>query len=420
MNIGTLPENVDTLIVGAGHAGLTMSALLKEAKQEHLLLERRTSLGGGWQDRWDAFTVVTPNWVSSFPGWAYDGPDPDSFMSKDRIVERVAQYADVIDAPVALGTEVRRMAPQGDGSFKVETNRGELTAREVVVATGSYHTSRVPALAAEISPRITQLHSHDYHNEAALPDGAVLIVGTGQTGVQLAEEMTEAGRKVYLAVGRSWRAPRRYRGRDIFGWLAQIAMNGAQYGVGLPSADQLPDPTMKFLANPHVSGQHGGHDTNLRRFAAEGMTLAGRLTAADGERVTFAPDLGERLAFADGFFDQMLRGKIDTFIQNAGIEAPPDDRVPFLYQPPELTELDLSAAGISTIIWATGYGLDFGWIDAPIFEARGYPTNKLGVSPIPGLYFLGLLWQRGEPSATLVGPRIDGPHLVEQMAYARV
>lgn len=150
------------------------------------------------------------------------------------------------------------------------------------------------------------------------------------------------------------------------------------------------------------------------------MTLTGRLETANGEHLTFAADLAEKLTLADRFFDERLRGPIDGFIEKAGLDAPPDDRVAFDHQPPELTELDLSAAGISTIIWATGYGLDFGWIDVPIFDERGYPSNRLGVSTIPGLYFVGLLWQRGEPSATLVGPRIDGPHLVEQMAYAKV
>lgn len=420
MNIGTLPENVETLIVGAGHAGLSMSSMLSEARQEHIVLERRTRLGGGWQDRWDSFTLVTPNWVSSFPGWAYDGPDPDGFMSRDRIIDRVARYAEVVDAPVALGTEIRRLAPDRDGRFTVETNRGELTARQVVVATGSRHSPRVPPFAANVSPRVTQIHSHDYRNQSALPAGAVLVVGTGQTGVQLAEEMAAAGRKVYLSVGRAGRAPRRYRGTDIFGWLAQLVMHGARYGIQIPTVDQLPDPNLKFRADPHVSGANGGHETNLRRFAADGMTLTGRLLSADGERLTFAPDLGEQLAAADRFFDDELREPIDAFIEKAGIAAPPDDRTPFDFQPPEVTELDLSAAGIATIIWATGYGLDYGWIDAPIFGDRGYPRNKLGVTDIPGLYFVGLLWQRDEASATLVGPMIDGPHLVEQMALARV
>jgi putative flavoprotein involved in K+ transport len=194
-----LPDDVDVLVVGAGHAGLAMSGLLGEAGHEHVV-ERRDRLGGGWQDRWDEFALVSPNWTASFPAWAYDGPDPDGFMHRDEIVARVARYADVAGAPVALDTEVLELRPVDGGGFDVFTNRGELAARRVVVATGSYHRPRLP-LAQRISDRVLQLHAHDYRREAALPDGAVLIVGSGQTGLQLAEEMFAAGRPVYISVG---------------------------------------------------------------------------------------------------------------------------------------------------------------------------------------------------------------------------
>lgn len=416
MRITTLPESVDTLVVGAGHAGLTMSALLTEQGHEHLLLERRATLGGGWQDRWDAFTLVTPNWTSSFPGWPYDGPDPDGFMPRDRIVERVARYAEVLDAPVALATEVQRLVPGADGRFRVQTSSGDLTASQVVVATGSFHAPRVPEFAARISTRVRQLHSHHYRNEAGLPPGAVLAVGSGQSGVQLAEELFETGRTVYLSVGTAGRIPRRYRGRDYFWWLAQVARHGGEHGLSLPTADKLPDPRMRFAANPHLSGHHGGHETNLRRFAANGMTLVGHLQGADGERLTFAPDLGTNLARADRFFDERFRDLIDGYIERAGIEAPPDDREPFDFEPPEVTELDLAGAGISTIIWTGGYAMDFGWIQAPIFDERGYPQHQRGVSPVPGLFFLGLTWQHTQPSATLFGTTPDARYLMEQMA----
>ena len=253
-----------------------------------------------------------------------------------------------------------------------------------------------------------------------LPDGAVLVVRSGQTGVQLAEELSDAGRRVYLSVGTAGRAPRRYRGVDIFGWLARIARQGPEFGLGLPTVDLLPDPNLKFAANPHVSGRDGGHDTNLRRFAADGMQLAGRLVAAEGERVTFADDLPPELIHADRFFDDHLRDLIETFIDKAGLDVPPDDRAPFDYEPRALTELDFETAGVSTIIWATGYALDYGWIDAPIVGDRGYPRNDRGVSEIPGLYFLGLLWQHTQASATLVGPALDGPYLAEKLTMAAV
>jgi putative flavoprotein involved in K+ transport len=358
---------------------------------------------------------VTPNWMSSFPGWAYDGGDADGFMGRDEIAARVARYAEVIGAPVALGTEVERLAPEAVGGFRVATNRGELSARQVVVATGSYHRPRLPAWAQSISGRVAQLHSHDYRNQAALPEGAVVVVGSGQTGLQLAEELFEAGRRVYIAVGSAGRVPRRYRGRDIFAWLTEIIRHGAEKGVTLPTADQLPDPRRRFNPMPALTGRNGGHDTNLRQYAADGMRLAGHLTGADGELLSFAGDLTESLEHADGFFEERFRGVIDSYIERAAIEAPPADHVAVDHQPEELTELNLRKAGISTLIWATGYDLGFGWIDAPILDELGYPRNVRGASTVPGLYFLGLVWQHSQASASLIGPELEGPHLVEVM-----
>jgi putative flavoprotein involved in K+ transport len=414
-----LPAAVDVLVVGAGHAGLTMSGYLTHAGREHVVVDRRATLGGGWQDRWDQFRLVTPNWTSSFPGWAYDGPDPDGFMGRDEIAARVARYAEIVRAPVALATEVRRLRPLDDGGFVATTSRGELSAREVVVATGSYHTPRIPPLAQHIPRRVTQLHAHDYRNEAALPGGAVLVVGSGQTGLQLAEELFEAGRRVFVAVGSAGRIPRRYRGRDIFAWLADVIRDGAAHGVTLPTAEQLPDGRSRLSAMPALTGRNGGHDTNLRRYAAQGIALGGRLAGADGERITFAGDLQPSLERADRFFDERFRGIIDSFIERAGIAAPPADDAAVSHEPAELTELNLAEAGVSTVIWATGYGLDYGWIDAPVLDELGYPRNVRGVAAVPGLYFLGLLWQHSQASASLVGPALDGPHLVEMMGRAR-
>src|ERR1044072_8348980 len=178
-----------------------MSHFLTQAGREHLVIERRDHLGGGWQDRWDEFTLVTPNWTSSFPGWAYDGTDPDGLMRRDEITARVARYAEVVTAPVTRGTEVQRLTPINGRGFRVATSRGELSARQVVVATGSYHTPRMPGFAKHISSRVVQIHSQNYRNESALPAGGVLIVGSGQTGLQLAEELFESGRSVFVSVG---------------------------------------------------------------------------------------------------------------------------------------------------------------------------------------------------------------------------
>ena len=412
----TLPRDIDVLVIGAGHAGLAMSSFLSQASREHLVIDRRDHLGGGWQDRWDEFRLVTPNWTSSFPGWAYDGADPDGFMTRDEITARVARYADVVGAPVALATEIQRLTPIDGAGFLAATSRGELLARQVIVATGSYHTPRVPLLARHVADRVTQLHSHEYRNEAMLPPGGVLIVGSGQTGLQVAEELFAAGRQVYVAVGSAGRVPRRYRGRDLFSWLADVIRRGHEVGVTLPTAEQLPDGRRRFSAMPALSGHDGGHDTNLRQYAADGITLAGHLTAGDGERLTFAGDLTRNLELADQFFDERFRPIIDAYIERAAIGAPPDNRVAIVHEPEEVTEIHLRRAGISTIIWATGYGLDYGWIEAPLLDEFGYPRNARGVAAIPGLYFLGLLWQHSQASASLLGPSLDGPYLLETMS----
>ncbi len=405
------PRQVETVVVGAGQAGLVMSSFLGQAGREHVLLERRDTLGGGWQDRWDAFRLVSPNWVTALPGFPYDDPDPDAFMPRDSVVARIRRYAEVISAPVELGTGVSRLSTrEGAGRrFRLETNRGPFEAENVVVAAGGFHAPRIPAVAANLPARIVQVHSHEYRNEAALPPGAVLVVGTGQSGVQLAEELQRAGRRVILSVGHCGRVPRRYRGQDIFAWMVELMTNGK-----LPSVDKLPDPRLRFACNPHLSGHDGGHDTNLRRFAAEGMRLVGRLEGVDGERVRFAPDLSANLHFADKFFDERIRAEVDGIIEAAGIDAPPDDREPFEYEPPEVPELDLAADGISTVLWTSGYRLDFSWIDLPIFDEQGAPRHLRGVTEVPGLTFLGLPWQLNQTSATFVGVASDARYLAER------
>jgi len=410
-------SRIDTVVVGGGQAGLTISSYLRAAGREHVVLERRDSLGGGWQDRWDAFRLVTPNWTASFAGFPYDGDDPDGFMPRSEIAARVARYAEVIDAPIQLGTAVRRLErrDRGPGRFRLTTDRGAIDADAVVVATGSFHGPRIPPAGARIAARVRQLHSHAYRNEAALPPGAVLVVGSGQTGVQIAEELHDTGRRVFLAVGHCGRVPRRYRGGDIFHWLWTIRMRGHEFGTTLPTVDQLQDPRLRFACNPHLSGHGGGHDTDLRRFASEGMTLVGRFEDADGEAIRVAPDLETNLAFADGFFDSRYRSLIDTYIERAGIDAPPDDRRPFAFDPPARAGLDLAAEGISTIVWTTGYRLDYGWIDLPIFDEYGSPRHDRGMTEVPGLAFIGLAWLLDQGSATLWGVKRDAADLAERL-----
>jgi putative flavoprotein involved in K+ transport len=416
----SVPSAVETVVIGAGQAGLSMSHYLSQAGREHIVLEARPTLGGGWQDRWDEFCLVTPNWSTSLPGFEYDGDDPDGFMLRAAIVARIARYAGVIDAPVRLGTGVKRLSALPDGRFHLDTTDGLIDATVVVVATGSFHRPKKPPVAPELPKRLTQVHSHEYRKESDLPPGAVLVVGSGQSGAQLAEELFEAGRRVYLSVGSAGRMTRRYRGRDSVAWLSDLAHNGERFGATLPTVDMLSSPLAKFAGNPAMSGHGGGHDTNLREFASRGITLLGRIERVDGERLSLAPDLPANLRRADGFFEERFKGLIDRYIESAGITAPPDDRVQFDFEPAVLDRIDLEGAGISTVLWTTGYRSDYGWIDLPIFDEFGYPRQRRGVTEVPGLYFVGLLWQHTLLSATLVGVALDVAHVAGQMRLPAV
>jgi putative flavoprotein involved in K+ transport len=411
-----LPSKTDTVVVGAGHSGLIMSALLAHAGREHVVLERRSTVGGGWQDRWDSFCLVTPNWSTSFPDFRYEDGHPGGFMARDEIVRRVARYEDVIGAPVVREAGVRRLALHGRGGFRIETEQGVVDADHVVVATGSFHEPRIPPIAAGLPARLTQLHTQRYRSETSLPPGGVLVVGSGQSGVQIAEELAEAGRRVFISVGSAGRFPRRYRGRDIFEWIALLVTRGEQVGIAMPTVEKLPDPRAKFAGNPALSGRDGGHDTNLREFAARGMTLVGRIESVAGERLALAPDLHRNLARADAFFSERMQPLIERFIQEVGIDAPPDDRVSFTFEPAALAEMNLAEADVSTVIWATGYRLAFdSWIEPRIFDQFGYPRQQRGVTDVPGLYFVGLLWQHSMASATLPGVGLEARHIAGEM-----
>jgi putative flavoprotein involved in K+ transport len=411
----TLPKRVDIVVIGAGQAGLTMSWHLRQASRDHVIVERRGTLGGGWQDRWEQFRLVSPNWTAGFPDAPYDGDDPDGYMPRDEIAGRVARYAATIGAPVVLEAGVKRLRTRA-GRFELETVQGSVLAREVVVATGGFHVPHVPAFGDGLTSRVLSLHAHHYRRAADLPAGAVLVVGSGQTGVQLVEELRAAGRDVFLCVGTAGRSPRRYRGRDIFFWLWQLAERGEALGAALPSVDRLPDPRRRLAANPHLSGHDGGHETDLRAMGRAGATLLGRLVAVDGELIRLAPDVGANLAAADGFFDERLRDTFDAFIEAAGLDCPPaEPRTVTAFEPPVVEELDLRKAGVGTILWTTGYRPDLRWIEFPIIDEMGFPRQVRGVTEVPGLFFVGSLWQHDQTSATLFGMPRDARVLAERM-----
>ncbi len=414
-------ESVDTLVIGGGQAGLATSYWLTKAGIGHLVVERREHLGGGWHDRWDSLHLIAPNFTLLLPGMPYEGPDPDGFMPRQQVLAYVQDYAASFGAPVRLGTKIRRLAAADGGFVASVAGGGAIAARNVVLATGPYQRPKTPEAAHDLARHIHQLHSQDYRRPGQLPGGGVLVVGSGVSGTQIAEELHGAGREIHLATSMCPAVPRRYRGRDSIWWLAEVFQHGAEVGVPFPTVAQLPSPAARFDCDPHVSGQDGGHDLSLRAFARRGIRLYGRVDSASGSVVRFSADLADRLAFEERAFDQEFRPLFDAYIAAAGIDAPPDDRAPYdTFTPTTATHLDLDAAAVTTVIWATGYRLDLGWVDLPVFDEWGYPRHERGVVEHPGLYAVGLRWLHSEPSSVFAGVGADAEHIVNHIVANRV
>jgi putative flavoprotein involved in K+ transport len=404
-------ERVDTVIVGGGQAGLATSFCLSQHGHEHVVLEQAAQAASSWRlGRWDSFTLVTPNWTLKLPGAEYDGPAPDAFMPRDDVVAYFERYVDRFQVPVHYNAHVDSIEPLDSGGFRVTTPESTYVARNVVIATGFERLPKVPAFTTALSPRLMQLHSSQYRNAESLPEGGVLVVGSAQSGAQIAEELYQHGRHVFLSVGGAGRVPRRYRGKDVVAWLTQV-------GFFDMTPDKLPVPKEQF-APPHVSGTQGGHSLNLHQFACDGVTLLGHLRDVSHETVSLAPDLHESLAHADQF-ERELQKMVDGYIQANGLDAPEEE----LPQPrdgfaqPIVERLDLKAAGIETIIWATGYSHDFGLLRMRALGDDGFPRQTSGVSPIAGLYFGGMPWMPSLKTGILAGVgesvRHIAAHIVE-------
>ncbi|MFE4196432.1 flavin-containing monooxygenase [Paenarthrobacter sp. NPDC056912] len=402
----------DTVIIGAGQAGLATSYWLTQAGVEHQILERRDALGGAFQDRWDGFYMNTPNFTLDLPGMPYAGDDPEGFLPRTAIVNLLRRYAEVINAPVHTGVDVTRLSATADGTFSLETSLGHLNARRVVLATGAYQVPKLPAMAAKLPTAITQLHTHDYRNPQQLPDGGVLIVGTGQSGGQIAEELHDAGREVHLAVSTCPEAPRRYRGQDILYWLLETGKHGPDYGINALTREALPSPAARFACNPLLSGTNGGHDIRLRELGRRGMHLHGRLEDIDDGDITFTDDLPERLATVESGFDQRMRKAIDGYIAVAGLDAPEQPPVAADgWMPSEPARMNLADAGVTSVLWATGYGLDLSFIDVPVLDEWRYPRHTAGVTEQAGLYVVGLPWLTRHYSSILGGVGLDAEYV---------
>ncbi|QBR03584.1 flavin-containing monooxygenase [Paraburkholderia pallida] len=402
-------ETVDTLVVGAGQAGVAMSEHLGKLGVPHLVLERNRIAERWRTGRWDSLVANGPAWHDRFPGMEFDDLDPDAFASKERVADYFEAYAKKFRAPIRTGVEVTRVTRNsGRGGFTVETNSGVIEASRVVVATGPFQRPVIPPIAPK-SDRFVQIHSADYRNPEQLPDGAVLVVGAGSSGVQIAEELMRAGKRVYLSVGPHDRPPRTYRNRDFCWWLGVLGLWDTETVV--PGREHV------TIA---VSGARGGHTVNFRKLAHQGMTLVGLTKAFANDVVTFEADLETNLANGDANYLSLLDAA-DAYIARNGLDLPEEPAAREIVPDPDcvahpLIELDLAAAGVTSIVWATGYANDYGWLQVNAFDDKGKPKHQRGVSAEPGVYFVGLPWLSRRGSSFIWGVWHDAKHVAGHIA----
>jgi putative flavoprotein involved in K+ transport len=410
-----MSEHFDIIVIGAGQAGLSIGYYLSKLGRKYAILEQASTITPTWRGRWDSFTLVLPNWTYQIPDHGYDGDDPDGFMDREELVARLEQFSESFNPDIRFNSKVSAIERESNGEhFAVTTNGNTYTADNVVVAAGTFQMPRVPPFSKNLSADITQLHTSQYQNPGLLPEGAVMVVGTGQSGCQIAEELYMSGRKVFLCVGGANRVPRRYRGKDIIYWLNELNFFDQ-------TADSLSSSRERFNAHPFVTGKDGGRSLNLHQFAKDGVILLGHMKNAQDYKVEFVPDLMENLKKVDQFVAE-LKQNIDTLILEKNIEAedaPHQIDLKDGYEAEIIQELDLRAEGINTIIWATGYKFDFGWVDFPIFDQDGYPIQERGITEIPGLYYLGLHFLYKRRSGLLWGVGDDAAHVADAIA-ARV
>lgn len=395
-------------IIGAGQAGLATSWHLKQHNVDHVVLEAGRVAETWRSRRWDSFCLVTPNWSVRLPGGAYDGPDPDGFMHRDVLVDHFQRWADSFAAPVEERCTVTALDADGAG-FVLTTSDGPIRARSVVVATGGYQRAHRPPNAEQLPTSVDQLLTEEYSCPDALEPGAVLIVGSGQSGCQIAEELHEAGRKVILACGRAPWAPRRMGDHDLVWWIVET-------GWWQRTLSELPSPAARFISNPLATGHGGGHDMHLRTLHAKGVELAGRYLGAEDGNVTLADDLNASVDAGDTL-SRVFKKYVDRTSDEMGVPSVWEMPEPFRAQ--SRTELDLASEGVKTVIWTTGYRPDYGWVHFPVFDEMGFPIQVDGRSETPGLYFMGVHFQRKAQSAVLYGVGEDAEVVATHIAENR-
>jgi putative flavoprotein involved in K+ transport len=407
-----MAEHLDTVIVGGGQAGISTSFHLKQHGREHIILEQSDRAAKAWRERWDSFTLITPNWTIKLPGAEYEGDSPDGFMPREEVVAYFDRYIERFELPIRYGVRVTSVEPIENG-YRVVTNAGEFEAANVVIATGLHQSPKLPPFNTNLPSEIYQVHSSQYRNPEELPDGAVLVVGSAQSGSQIAEELYQDGHKVYLSVSSAGRIPRRYRGKDIVRWLEITGMSDTK-------VDQLPSPKAKFGSSAHGTGKDGGHTISMHQFARDGVELLGHIQDVQGHRIIVAPDLHESLSKADEFEAEFVK-RIDEFIEKTGLDVP-EETLPELrdgFDAKLISELDCESAGIRSVIWATGYKFDFGMVKFPIFDEDGYPMQTRGVTEHPGLYFVGLPFLYNGRSGLLSGVGDDAAHVASAITASQ-
>jgi putative flavoprotein involved in K+ transport len=403
-------ERIPVVIVGGGHAGLAVSWHLKRDGIEHVVLERDTLLHS-WRDaRWDSFCLVTPNWQCRLPGYSYDGPDPDGFMVATELTDWLAGYVASFDPPVREHTTVTSLRPVADDDgFDVTTAAGSIRAEQVVIATGGYHDPSIPRMAERLPQQVLQLHSSQYKNPQQLPGGPVLVVGTGQSGAQIAEDLLLAGRDVHLAVGNAPRFARRYRGRDVIAWLHDTGH------YAKPVTDKPVEERSQDKTNHYVTGRGGGRDIDLRAFAIAGMTLHGHLRDIAGSELVFANDLEQSLDAADAVYNGINQMIDDHIARNAILSAIEPSRYRPVWRPAAYRGSRLRVGELAAVVWATGFSRDYRWLHAGVFDGAGHPQQLRGVTAVPGLYFIGLPWLHTWGSGRFAGIEVDASYLAAQL-----
>lgn len=405
-------EKTDTLVVGGGQAGIAMSEHLGRAGVPHLVFEKSRTAEAWRTARWDALVANGPAWHDRFPGLEFEGCAPDEFVTKDRFAQYLVDYATKFNAPIREGVEVIEATRlPGQGGFLVKTSQGDIQARRIVAATGAFQHPVFPPIVPEFA-NVHQIHSFYYKNPEQLPEGAVMVVGAGSSGAQIADELNRAGRKVFLSVGPHDRPPRRYRGRDNVWWLGVLGLWDAA----------APKPGAEHVTIA-VSGARGGHTMDFRRLGGEGVTLVGRTKSFANGELSFEDDLVANVAAGDANYLQVL-DMADAYVARMGLDLPQDPDARIMFPDPEslqhpLGALNLAKEGISTIIWATGFRQDFAWLKVDGFDERGAPIHQRGVSIEPDVYFLGLPWQSRRGSSFLWGVWHDAKHVADQIAIQR-